>query len=101
MKVVDFNDSNHTLKLIPRFYTVNSIDISLYNESTKVTTTTTNAYTITNGMMTYGFTHTFLDNDKYQFKLLDGATVVYRGKLIATSQTPQDYKLTNGLYTYE
>ena len=101
MKVVDFNDTNHSIKLIPRFYTVNSIDIELYNEATKETTTTTNAYTVTNGVLTYPFTHTFLNNDKYQFKLLDGTAIVYRGKLIATDQVPQDYKLTDGLYTYE
>ena len=101
MKVVDFNDTNHSIKLIPRFYTVNSIDIELYNEATKETTTTTNAYTVTNGVLTYPFTHTFLNNDKYQFKLLDGTTIVYRGKLIATDQVPQDYKLTDGLYNYE
>jgi hypothetical protein len=27
--------------------------------------------------------------------------VVYRGSLIATSQNPQQYKLTAGLYRYE
>ena len=101
MKVIDFNDSVHSIILIPRFYTINSIDIKLYNEVDRVTTTTTNAYSVTDGIMTYGFTHTFLENDKYQFTLLDGTDVVYRGKLIATAQTPQDYKLTNGLYTYE
>lgn len=101
MKVVDFNTTSHSIKLVPRFYTVNSIDISLYDEATQITTTTTNAYTVTNGILTYPFTHTFLENDKYQFKLLDGTEVVYRGKLIATDQVPQDYKLTNGLYTYE
>lgn len=101
MKVVDPNDTIHSIELIPRFYTINSIDIKLYNEADRVETTTTNAYSVTNGVMTYGFTHTFEDNDKYQFTLLDGANVVYRGKLTATSQTPQEYKLTTGLYTYE
>ena len=101
MKVVDFNVTSHSITLVPRFYTDNAISISLYDEATQITTSTANAHTTANGIMTYPFTHTFLENDKYQFKLLDGTTVVYRGKLIATDQVPQDYKLTNGLYTYE
>jgi hypothetical protein len=27
--------------------------------------------------------------------------VLYRGKIVATSQTPQDFKLTDSLYYYE
>ena len=101
MKVVDYNNANHSIELIPRFYTTNSIDITLYNEATKESTTTTNVYSVANGLMTYPFTHTFFNNDKYQFKLLEGTNVVYRGMIIATAQVPQDYKLTEGLYTYE
>jgi len=26
---------------------------------------------------------------------------VYRGKILVTDQTPQDYKITNGVYVYE
>jgi len=101
MKVIDFNDSTHEIKVIPRYYTENTVQIELINEVDRVTTTTSNSYTITDGIMTYGFTHAFIENDKYQFTLLDGSTVIYRGKLIATAQTTQAYKLTNGMYTYE
>ena len=101
MKVVDPNDTTHTIKLIPRFYGISSIDLSLYNEADQVTTTVTDAYSVTNGIATLIFDFTFLEDDKYQFKLVDGSTVIYRGKLIATSQEPQEYKLDNGLYSYE
>jgi len=101
MKVVDPNDTTHTIKLIPRFYGITSIDLSLYNESTQVTTSVTDVYSVTSGVASVVFDFTFLENDKYQFKLVDGSTVVYRGKLIATSQDPQEYKLDNGLYSYE
>ena len=39
----------------------------------------------------------------YQIKIIDkdSSEVIYRGKMIATSQETQDFKLTNGLYTYE
>ena len=101
MKVVDPNNTTHTIKLIPRFYGVTSIDLSLYNESEKVTTTVTDVYSVTSGVASIVFDFTFLEDDKYQFKLVDGTEVVYRGKLIATSQEPQEYKLDNRLYSYE
>ena len=101
MKVVDPNNTTHTINLIPRIYSVSSIDLSLYNEATQVTTSVTDAYSVTDGVATIIFDFTFEDNDKYQFKLVDGSEVVYRGKLIATAQDPQDYKLTDGLYSYE
>ena len=101
MKVVNPNDTTHVIKLIPRLYEITSIDLSLYNEATQVTTTVTDAYSITNGISTLTFDFTFEENDKYQFKLVNGSNVVYRGKLIATTQDTQEYKLTNGLYTYE
>jgi glycine betaine/choline ABC-type transport system substrate-binding protein len=101
MKVVNPNDTTHTIKLIPRFYGITSIDLSLYNEATQETTSVTDVYSVTSGVASVVFDFTFLEDDKYQFKLVDGATVVYRGKLIATSQEPQQYKLDNGLYSYE
>ena len=101
MKVVDPNNTTHTIKLIPRFYGITSIDLSLYNEATQETTSVTDVYSFTSGVATIIFDFTFEENDKYQFKLVDGSTVIYRGKLIATSQEPQQYKLDNGLYTYE
>jgi hypothetical protein len=101
MKVVEVSNLNHEIIVVPRYYTTNSIDLVLFNEATKETVTYSNAFTSLNGYLTYPFTHTFFSNDKYQIKLVDGTKIVYRGKLIATDQIPQDYKLTNGLYTYE
>lgn len=101
MKVVSPNDTTHTIKLIPRFYGISSIDLSLYNEATQETTSVTDVYSVTHGIATVVFDFTFEEDDKYQFKLVDGETVIFRDKLIATSQEPQEYKLDNGLYSYE
>ena len=98
MKVVNPNDNIHTINLIPRDYLFQSIDLSLYNEATQEVTSVTNAYNVVAGILTIDFEHEFTEDDKYQFKLVDGEEVIYRDKLHATSQNPQDYKLSNGLY---
>ena len=40
-------------------------------------------------------------DDKYQLKIDDTNGIIYRGKLIATDQDPQEFKQTNDLYYYE
>tara|TARA_R110000764_G_scaffold39008_1_gene86864 strand:+ start:413 stop:715 length:303 start_codon:yes stop_codon:yes gene_type:complete len=98
--VIDPSNTIHTLNVVPRFYPSTNIVVELYNEATNVTTSPSNTYTITNGKVNITFTFTFLENDRHQLKVTEGTEVVYRGKTLTTSQEPQDFKLTNGLYTY-
>tara|TARA_R110002074_G_scaffold80404_3_gene180821 strand:- start:407 stop:709 length:303 start_codon:yes stop_codon:yes gene_type:complete len=98
--VIDPSNTIHTLNVVPRFYPSTNIVVELYNEATNVTTSPSNTYTITNGKVNITFTFTFLENDRHQLKVTEGTDVVYRGKTLTTSQEPQDFKLTNGLYTY-
>ena len=98
--VIDPTNSTHTLNVIPRFYPDNAIVVSLYNEASKVTNTPSATYSITNGTLNIDFTFTFVDKDRHQIKVTEGTDVVYRGKLLTTSQEPQDFKLTNDLYIY-
>jgi len=101
MKIVLPTDSEHILQLVPRFIPYTVLVLSLYNEVTKVTTTPVNTYYENNGFLYVTFTATFAEDDKYQIKITSGTDVVYRGKLLCTAQTIQDYKLTDGLYFYE
>ena len=98
--VIDPSNTIHTLNVVPRFYPSTNIVVELYNEATNVTTSPSNTYTITNGKVNITFTFTFLENDRHQLKVTEGTEVVYRGKTLTTSQEPQEFKLTNGLYTY-
>jgi hypothetical protein len=98
--VIDPSNSIHTLSVVPRFYPTTSLVVALYNEATNVTATPTATYVITNGKLDITFTFTFAENDRHQLKVTEGTQVVYRGKTLTTSQEPQDFKLTNGLYTY-
>ncbi len=101
MKVFDPADASHTLVLIPRFMPSTALTFSLTNEATKVVSTPANTYEIKSGKLKVTFTFTFVDKDRYSIKLEDTSEVVYRGKIIATTQTAQDFKLTDGLYLYE
>ena len=98
--VIDPSNSIHTLSVVPRFYPTNSLVVALYNETTNVTATPSATYVITNGKLNITFTFTFVENDRHQLKVTEGTEVVYRGKTLTTSQEPQEFKLTNGLYTY-
>lgn len=98
--VINPNDSTHTLNVIPRYYPSNDLVVSLYNEADKTTSTPSNTYNITNGKLNITFTFTFVDKDRHQVKVSEGTKIVYRGKLVTTTQDPQDFKLTDGLYFY-
>jgi len=105
MKILNFVTFNQTIKFIPRFYPESiNLDFEFYNESTRETTTESSEYDTINGYITYAFSRfdrSYNNNDTIQFKVLEGEDVVYRGKLFVTTQETQEYKLTQGLYSYE
>ena len=100
MKIVNQNNTTHEIKLIPRFYPTNELVLELKNESTQVKTVVDNSYTISDGYLTLTFDFTFQNKDRFEFKLTENE-IVFRGKIYATSEDTQDYKQTNGVYTYE
>jgi len=100
MIVVDPEYTNHTFDIIVRNYSKNIV-FNLYNEVTQVSEIVNQLFVVNDGIMTVSFSYEFTEQAKYQIKLTDENGVVFRGKLIATSQTPQDYKQTNNLYVYE
>jgi hypothetical protein len=100
MKVVQTGTA-HSISFIPRFYPTLDLVVSLYNEADRSTGTPANTYATSNGYTTVNFTYTFVEKDRFQIKITEGSEVVYRGKILVTDQTPQDYKITNGIYVYE
>ena len=109
MKVISPSDSTHEIILIPRLYSLDAnVDLEFFDETEQVTESiSTNTYVVSNGYLTMTFTDaefstiTFYENGKYQIKISDTSGVIYRGKMITTTQDEQDYKLTNGVYEYE
>jgi hypothetical protein len=93
--------SEHSITFIGRYVPTIECFLSLYNEVTKVETNVLNTFSTINGITTVTFTFTFLENDKYQIKISDDDGIIYRGKIIATVQTAQEFKQTKDLYYYE
>ena len=110
MKVISPDDTTHIIKLIPRFYEIGAtLILNIQDESTtdKLNQSVTlGTFTVVDRYVNITFTDAeystldFYENGKYQIRVTDVDTseILYRGKMIATTQTPQDYKLTNGLY---
>tara|TARA_R110000772_G_scaffold5839_1_gene20805 strand:+ start:1382 stop:1687 length:306 start_codon:yes stop_codon:yes gene_type:complete len=101
MKIVLPTDTNHDIDFIPRFYPTGAIDLYLTNESTKVEVLVASTYIIQNGFVFLNFDKTFSDGQKYRIKITENSNVVFRGKLLVTTQDTQEYKLTKGKYYYE
>jgi len=109
MKVISPDDTTHVIKLIPRFYEVGAtLTVNLYDEGKRVNQDVTlSTFTVVDRFVNVTFTDAefddldFYENGRYQIRItdVDSAEILYRGKMIATTQTPQDYKLTNGLFT--
>ena len=109
MKIINPNDSTHIIKLIARDSDISyTLDFELYDESTRTTEEiASNNFSIIDGVFIWEFDNvdysliTFTEQSTYQLKITDSGEVLYRGKVLATSQVTQDFKLTNGLYSYE
>ena len=103
MKVINPNDATHSVSIIPRFSDTTTVTMEITNEATKVVEVATSlVYTLTNGIGVVDFDNTLIDKSKYSFKLIDNGTVIiYRGKILATTQETQEYKITTDLYFYE
>jgi len=101
MNIVNPEDTAHELFIIPRYGLPIAVVFSLYNEETQVTETITNTFSYLDGYLTVSFDYDFIENQKFQIKLTDSGVVIYRGKLMATTQDPQTFKASNELYYYE
>jgi len=100
MKILDPGGSPFTVSMIPRFYPTGDLVFTIFNESTRTSEVVANSYVVENGYLKLTFTHTFTNKDRFQYKITEGAVIVYRGKIFVTDQETQDYKINDGLYSY-
>lgn len=111
MNVVNPNNTTHQLKLIPRYYSDSeTISLVLYNESSQEETiiplanpafSFSNNFVFLEDFLQVNFNFTFLEGNRFQFKIVDNTEIVYRGKLIATTQETQNYLTDKNEYHYE
>ena len=101
MNIVNPTDTTHQLVIIPRYGEPTEVMFDLYNEETQTEESITNTFGYLDGYLTVSFDYDFIDGQKFQIKLTDTSVVIYRGKLMATTQTPQTFKASNELFYYE
>lgn len=130
MKVINPTAPIHEIKIIPRFNPTSDLLLELLNEETKVSQTidfkiieyylllqnggilllqngtyfvnnTESPYYFVDGYLKMNFELNILEGQKFQIKITENNNVIYRGKLMATSQNTQTFKAANNLYYYE
>jgi len=99
MKVVNPNNTTHTIQIIPRYYDFGTTVLTLTSLGTS--TNVTHTATTTNGITEIEFDFDFTERDKYEIKLTEGTEIVYRGQLFATEQETQDFNITVNYISYE
>ena len=96
--VVIPTNTTHEIRLIPRVNPSNVLIVTIVNEFTEAETILSNTYYINGGYMFVTFDHTFTERDNYRLTISSNSDVIYRGNIFATSQDPQDFKLSQGVY---
>lgn len=99
MNVVNPDNPQHTLTIIPRFYPAGDVQLLVYNETTKEEVEHTLTPTVADGYMTLVFTQDLADGYYFRVTLKSNNEIVYRGKMFCTaSDNLQDFKLTKNYY---
>ncbi len=130
MNIINPTDPIHEIKIIPRFTPTAGLELELFNEETKAVTTvdfqfveyylllqsgdflllqdgsyfvtkTESPYYYLDGYLYLNFELDILEGQKFQIKITENNNVLYRGKLMATSQPTQTFKASKDLYYYE
>lgn len=100
MNVINPNDLTHELVIIPRVYPTESLVLYLFNEAKQTEDEIPNTYEVINGEMFVAIDLDVNEGDKFDLKITELDQVIYRGKIIATSQEPQKYKLNTNAYYF-
>ena len=93
MIVINPDNASNTISVLPRYYDdlTGNATVTITNEDTRqdLTHTVTNV-TVNDGFLSFDTDATFINNSTYRLKIVDNL-VVFRGKIFATTQTPQNY----------
>ena len=100
MKIVNQNNTNHSIKIIPRFYPLDNIEIHLFNELENETFIVDCSYTIMDGFLEVNFDFDFLNKDRLSFEVKENNVILYYGKIYSTIEETQNYKQSLDLYEY-
>lgn len=102
MHIVNSTDTSHTLKLIPREYTLLDVVLTITNEETNTDYVLDNSFITTDGIMAITFDFDFKDKQRFSLFIEDSKEdIIYRGKIICLNTDTQDIKQSTDYYVYE
>lgn len=95
MIIINPDNASNTIEVLPRYYDdlTTNITVVITNEDTR----TDLSHNVTNvvkddGFLSFDTDAVFRDNTTYRLKINDNI-VVFRGKIFATTQSSQNYKI--------
>ena len=100
MKILLPTETNHTIKLEPRYYPLGELSMIITKEGYNTTQEVTPTYVNNYGVVDLTFDLVGEEQDRFSITVTENDEIVYRGNLFFTSQTPQDFKLTKDTYIY-
>lgn len=102
MHIVKSTDTTHTIKLIPREYTLLDVVLTITNEETDTDYTVANSFITTDGIMAVTFDFDFTEKQRFSLYIEDSKEdIIYRGKIICLNDDTQDIKQSTDYYVYE
>lgn len=97
MIILQESNTSQTFKIIPRYFTADSMVIT--DESTGASTTYNITVTQTDYYTVITETLSLIEGRTYTLKVYDGTDVIYYDKIFCTNQTTSSYSVNNGEYT--
>lgn len=86
MKKILSTDTEHVIKLVPRFYPTGDLVFSLENQATRITELCVNSYEVVDGLMSVTFEAVVKNKDNFLFTISEGLNIVYKGQIIAKDE---------------
>ena len=100
MKILNPNNTSHSIVIEPRFYVTSELTLLLKNKDTGVSSDISNTYSYSNNVLTIVFDFDILEAERYDLTIKEGVKILYRGKIYCSSQDPQNYRLTKDKYIH-
>ena len=92
MKILNPNNTTHTITLQPRFNPSSNLTLDFTNEVTDLVTNLSNSYTFVSGVLNITFDIDVLEGDRFSIEIKESNNVIYRGNQFAQVKIP---KITN------
>ena len=102
--IVNPNDSDHLVKITPRYFPTNTLNIRIKDSVLDTNTIVSVAYLTTNdNKLELLFSYDFSDERSYSISITDTISdeLVFRGLVLATTQITQDYSTSDVVYNWK